>query len=177
MLSLIVVGMFMSCHSDNDNWETYKEWRNANAAWLERQADSTVNGKLYYESVRPEYDKGQYIYMHWFNDRNATKNNLQPYYTSTVDVKYIGYLYNGEPFDSSYNNTATYGDSLFRTSLRNVISGWAIALQEMHVGDSVEVLIPYQSAYGASGSGSIPPYSNLKFGVKLVNVPFWEIEE
>lgn len=176
MLSVIVIGILVSCHNDDDNWENYKEWRNANAAWLERQADSTVNGRQYYVTVRPEYDKGQYVLMHWFNDRNATQNNLQPYYTSTVDVKYIGYLYNGEPFDSSYLMTASYGDSIFRTTLKSVISGWAIALQEMHVGDSVEVVIPYQSAYGISGYGNIDPYSNLRFCMKLVDIPAWEIQ-
>ena len=71
----------------------------------------------------------------------------------------------------------SYGDSLYRTDLSKVISGWGIVLQEMHVGDSVEVLIPYQSAYGAIGYGSVPPYSNLKFNIKLVDIPYWETKQ
>jgi FKBP-type peptidyl-prolyl cis-trans isomerase FklB len=116
--------------------------------------------------------------MHWFNDRSKTAGNLQPYYTSTVDVKYIGRLYNDEAFDSSYLLTETYGDSIYRTKVTAVISGWTIALQEMHVGDSVEVIIPYQSAYGLSGSGTaVLPFSNLKFNIKLVDIPYWEINQ
>ena len=108
--------------------------------------------------------------MHWFNDRNSTAGNLKPYYTSTVAVKYIGRLYNNEAFDSSY----LAPDSLFKTKVNSVIPGWTIALQEMHVGDSVEVIIPYQSAYGTSGTGKILPFSNLKFNIKLVDITNWE---
>lgn len=173
----LVVG-FISCSEEDENWNEYKEWRNTNNAWLTEQGKRlNPDGTRFYDTIRPDYDKGQYVLAHWFNDRKLTQGNLKPYYTSTVDVKYIGRLYNDEPFDSSYTLMADYGDSIFRTKVGRVIAGWTILLQEMHVGDSVEVLIPYQSAYGASGSGSIPPYSNLKFGVKLVNVPFWEIEE
>ncbi|MDE6074493.1 MAG: FKBP-type peptidyl-prolyl cis-trans isomerase, partial [Muribaculaceae bacterium] len=50
-----------------------------------------------------------------------------------------------------------------------------IALEKMHVGDSVEVIIPYQAGYGASSSGSILPYSTLRFGIKLVNIPYYEV--
>ena len=59
---------------------------------------------------------------HWFNDRKLTQGNLKPYYTSTVDVKYIGRLYNDEPFDSSYTLMADYGDSIFRTKVGRVIA-------------------------------------------------------
>ena len=108
--------------------------------------------------------------MHYFNDRSLTEGNLTPLSTSTVSVKYIGRLYNNEPFDSSYLAT----DSLFTTKVGDVISGWGIALQHMRVGDSVRVVIPYQQAYGATQSGSILPYSNLQFDIKLVDIPLYE---
>ncbi|MDE7125880.1 MAG: FKBP-type peptidyl-prolyl cis-trans isomerase [Muribaculaceae bacterium] len=44
----------------------------------------------------------------------------------------------------------------------------------MRVGDTAEVLIPYSMAYGMSGSGSIPPYSNLRFNVRLVDIVNYE---
>lgn len=163
----------VSCKDEEETWEKYKDWREINNAWLKEQETLTVDGKLFYEKLTPNYDKGNFILVHWFNDREETKNNLSPYYTSIVDVKYIGRLYNDEPFDSSYNNT-TYGDSIFRTKVSSVIAGWTAVLQEMHVGDSVEIVVPYQSAYGASSSGIIDPYSNLKFNIKLVDIPYWE---
>ena len=175
ILSLIISLAIASCKSDESTWEKYADWREVNSEWLKEQEALTVDGNLFYEKVSPNYDQGNYVLVHWFNDREETKGNLSPFYTSTVDVKYIGRLYNDEPFDSSYNNT-TYGDSIFRTKVNAVIAGWTTVLQQMHVGDSVEVIIPYQSAYGSSSSGTINPYSNLKFNIKLVNIPYWEVK-
>lgn len=167
---------FASCvDSDDDNWNDYKEWREANEAWLLTQSQKTnADGSAYYKKISPSWDKSAYVYIHYFNDTTLTRNNLSPFYTSTVDVKYIGHLYDGTAFDSSYLNTSP-ADSIFRTQLSNVISGWTIALNDMHVGDSVEVLIPYQWAYGSSEYGDILPYSALQFHMKLVDIAGYEI--
>ena len=58
-----------------------------------------------------------------------------------------------------------------------MIQGWVVALQDMRVGDSCEVVIPYSMAYGSQDLGTIKPYSMLKFGIKLVDIPFYEIKE
>lgn len=161
----------VACSTDDNNvWEDYENWRDANEAWiLEQAARTNPDGSLYFDKVSPDWDPSQYILMHFFNDRSETAGNLTPYLTSTVDVKYIGRLYNDEVFDSSYTLT-TYGDSIYRTKPANVIQGWQIALENMHVGDSVEMIIPYRSGYGAADNGVIKPYSALHFNVKLVNV-------
>lgn len=172
--TVLVATAFASCNSDDDsNWDTYREWREANNAWLDEQAKRTEDGStdLYFTRVVPPYDQGSYVLMHWFNDRSLTAGNLKPYSTSTVAVKYIGHFYNGTAFDSSYLQT----DSIFTTKVSAVVPGWQIALQNMHVGDSCEVVIPYQSAYGANGYSSMPPYSNLVFHMKLKDIPAWEI--
>ena len=108
--------------------------------------------------------------MRWFNDTTATTNNRKPIYTSTVDVKYYGRTYEDVPFDSSYRSLSP-ADSVSRFQLNSVISGWVIALEKMHIGDSVEVIVPYSYAYGSSGNSSIPPFSVLKFNIKLVDIP------
>ena len=113
--------------------------------------------------------------MHYFNDTTLTRDNLSPLYTSTVDAKYIGYLYDGTPFDSSYLNTSP-ADSILRLSLAGVIPGWTVALSFMHVGDSCEVLIPYEYAYGNTGDRKIKPYSALRFIMKLVDIPGYEVQ-
>lgn len=177
-----LIAIVSSCKLDpeEDAWEYYEDWRNENLTWLQQQAARTnSDGSPYYKTVVPDWDAGAYVLIHYFNDRNATADNLSPLYTSTVDVKYKGQLYNDEAFDSSFTQTA-YGDSIYRTKLSDVVSGWAIALMDMHVGDSCEVLIPYQQGYGSTGSGSImtgltiPPYSALKFHIKLVDIPGYE---
>lgn len=174
-LSLMAAGFVSSCVDDDDNYEDYREWREANNAWFnECKSKVGPDGEKYYVEIIPDYQRGNSVLMHWFNNRQETANNLVPFYTSTVDVKYHLRLYNDEPMDSSFLMTEN-GDSIYRTKLSDVITGWSIALQQMHVGDSVEVIIPYQIAYGSIGSGKINPYSNLKFHIKLVDIPAWEI--
>lgn len=169
----------ISCSSDEENlWEDYAEWRDANESWVNEQKERTdENGNKYYTTLIPSWDQSQFILIHYFNNRELTKNNPTPYYTSTVDVKYKGWLYNGESFDSSYDRTASYGDSLYRTQCNKVIQGWTVALENMHEGDNCEVIIPYTMAYGAQESGVIKPYSALRFHIKLVDIPFYEVKE
>lgn len=162
----------VSCGGD-DTWKTYETWRNNNQQWLQSlRSILDEDGKEFYQRLSPEWNKQAYIYIHYFNDRRETEGNLQPLYTSTCNVKYIGRLYNDVAFDSSYNNV----DSIFTTRPSDVIAGWGIALQNMRVGDSVRVAIPYEMAYGTDGSGSIPPYSALQFDIKLVDIPAYEIK-
>lgn len=157
----------------NDTWEDYYEWRDANEAWLTKQSMlKDDNGELFYTRVVPQWNKSAYVYMHFFNDRSLTEGNLSPLYTSTISVKYIGRLYDNEAFDSSFLNT----DSIFTSSLTDLVPGWAIALENMRVGDSARVLIPYELGYGSQGSGSIPAYSALQFDIKLVDIPYYEVK-
>ncbi len=161
-----------ACNGDDDSnvWDQYADWRELNVKWIEEQAALTdPAGKPIYTKVVPRWNRNAYVLMRWFNDTTKTSGNFVPLYTSTVDVKYYGELYNKLPFDSSYTSV-TPGDSLFRCTPSGVIKGWAIALERMHVGDSVEVLVPYEQGYGSSSSGKIQPYSALNFKIKLVNV-------
>lgn len=176
LVGAISAACMISCGGDDETtWEIYEQWRDANVSWLASQeARTNADGTPYYTKVVPDWDSQAYVLVKYFNDRSKTVGNLSPMYTSTVNVKYKGCLYTDEPFDSSYLMT-TYGDSIFQTRPSGVISGWAIALEDMRVGDTCEVLIPYEYGYGASGSGSIPPYSTLKFGIKLVDIDAYEI--
>ncbi len=171
--SLLVGGMIAtSCNDDNDNWKEYAQWRDANTQWYEAQKELTVGGKPYYTELSPAWFRNSGVLIHYFNDRSETAGNLSPMLTSTVSVKYKGMLYNGVGFDS----TAVAGsDSVRKFSLSGVIEGWKVALSDMHVGDSCEVIIPYSLAYGVNGSSGISPYSTLKFGIKLVDIPTYEI--
>lgn len=173
---IMLVGLLaVACSDDDKTWDDYADWREANEAWLAEQATRTnSDGTPYYTKVVPSWDTAAYVLIHYFNDRRLTEGKLSPLFTSTVDVKYIGRLYDDEPFDSSYLRQEP-ADSVYRTACNKVIQGWTIALEDMRVGDTCEVLIPYQQGYGAANSGIIKPYSALKFGIKLVGIPYYEV--
>lgn len=83
---------------------------------------------------------------------------------SVVLVHYTGKTINGRTFDSSRGGVAP----AFR--LRELITGWIIALQQMHVGDRWEVYIPAEMAYGRSNQPGIPGGSTLIFDIELVGI-------
>jgi FKBP-type peptidyl-prolyl cis-trans isomerase FklB len=64
-------------------------------------------------------------------------------------------------FDAPSTFTVTYG---------SVITGWWEVLQRMGVGERWEVYIPWDLAYGSSGSSSILGYSTLIFDMQLLRI-------
>lgn len=168
---LLAVGGLLamsSCLSkENKTWNDYEDWRTANNDWLE---ELELSGK--YTRCVPVWNTKLNVSMRWLNDREENAGNLTPLYTSQVKVKYKGWLYDGTPFDSSY----TQPDSCAILLPSNLIDGWVIALERMKVGDKVELIVPYQAAYQASGYGSVPPFSNLRFEMELRDIPAYEIK-
>lgn len=175
LIAFILVCSFLtSCFKDDDpNRGKYADWKKANDAWLLDQANliDEKTGGNYYTQVVAKWDNNSKVYIHWYNDTMLTKGNLKPYYTSMVDVKYKGMLYDNTPFDSSYLRTSPAA-GVYRTRLgANVIEGWNVALTHMHVGDTCRVLVPQNVGYGSNGSGSvIKPFSALIFEIKLVDI-------
>ena len=148
LLALFLL-VLSACKLDpvRDVWEYYEDWRNENNAWLAQQeARTNADGTPYYQKVTPEFDRNAYVLIHYFTDRSATEGNLSPLISSTVDVKYN------------------------RSVLRANITGFQSALMAMNVGDSCEVVIPYQQAYSNSGKGTILPYSHLHYFLKLKDI-------
>lgn len=87
-----------------------------------------------------------------------------PNRNSTVTVHYTGTTINGRKFDSSRSSVAP----AFR--LRELIPGWIIALQQMHVGDRWEVYIPAEQGYGKRATPGIPGGSTLVFDIELMGI-------
>ncbi|MGJ7458204.1 FKBP-type peptidyl-prolyl cis-trans isomerase [Halomonas sp. RA08-2] len=83
----------------------------------------------------------------------------------SVEVHYEGTLIDGTVFDSSLERGEPVS---FRVD--QVIDGWQEALQLMSVGDSWEIVIPAELAYGAQGQGPIGPHETLIFHVELLDV-------
>lgn len=171
----------VSCNTGSEptTWDKYEANRIANQKWLEEMvAKKNADGTPYYKTVVAPWNPAAYVLMHYFNDRKETEGNLSPMYTSTVDVRYKGFRYDGTMFDESTNNTQP-APGIFRTRLNAVIGGWTVALTDMRCLDSAEIIIPYQIAYGVEGvlrGDTILPYSNLRFNVRLVDIYKYEAE-
>jgi len=177
--SLAVVSL-SGCSDDDTKktWEAYKEWRDINNEWLkEMAAKKNADGTNYYKTIVPDWYPSSYVLLHYFNDPEENADKLSPLYNSTIDVRYELHLYDDTTVDSSTNITAYGAPGIFRTNLQSTIIGWAMALENVHCGDSVEVIVPYQVGYGSSGSGAILPYTNLRFNIRLVDIPFYELPE
>ena len=85
----------------------------------------------------------------------------------TVLVHYTGWLLDGTMFDTSYKT----GEPLeFTIGTGSVIKGWEEGIPGMKLGGTRILTIPPELAYGASGSGPIPPNSTLVFEVVLIEV-------
>lgn len=128
-----------------------QEYIEKNRQWLSDKASEP--------GVKP-LDKG--IYYKVIKSGNA--KGTQPNRGSVVTAHYTGKTINGKSFDSSRGGVAP----AFR--LRDLIPGWIIALQKMHVGDRWEVYIPAEQAYGKMNQPGIPGGSTLIFDIELINV-------
>jgi len=85
---------------------------------------------------------------------------------STVYVNYVGDLWNGTEFDSSWKRNEPF---LFVIGTGEVISGWDKGVVGMKVGGRRELKIPPEEAYGKTGNApKIPPNESLIFVVDLL---------
>lgn len=95
-------------------------------------------------------------------------NGEKPAANATVMVNYEGRLVDGKVFDSSIQRSP---DKPVGMPVQGVIEGMKTALMAMPVGSEWEIYIPYEKAYGEMGQGEeIPPFSDLIFKVKLVEI-------
>ncbi|HVW08184.1 MAG TPA: FKBP-type peptidyl-prolyl cis-trans isomerase [Bryobacteraceae bacterium] len=82
-------------------------------------------------------------------------------------VHYTGWLKDGTKFDSSVDRNEPFD---FIQGRRQVIAGWDLGFEGMKVGGKRRLFVPYQLAYGETGSGPIPAKADLIFDVELLNV-------
>ncbi|MCG6987653.1 MAG: FKBP-type peptidyl-prolyl cis-trans isomerase [Gemmatimonadetes bacterium] len=86
--------------------------------------------------------------------------------TSTVSVRYTGYLADGTIFDT------TGGDKpvSFRLDGGDVIRGWTEGIPGMREGGIRRLVVRPELAYGKRGTAGVPPNATLVFDIQLVNV-------
>lgn len=88
-----------------------------------------------------------------------------PSRTSVIVVHYKGELLDGHVFDCSYDR-----DCPEALRIKDVISGWQIALSKMHKGDKWKVYIPAEEGYGKKKVDDIPGNSTLIFEIELIDI-------
>ena len=158
-----------SCMGDDEEL-SYTEWKTQNEEYVKKMEDLTENGQKVYTKFSPEWAPGDFVLIKWHNDRSLTEKNLKPLSNSTVNIKYEMEDIEGNSLGNSYSSTA-YGDSIYQSMPNQNIVGMWVAMMNMHVGDSVTMVIPAGSGYGASSVGSILPYSTLIYHVKMKGIP------
>lgn len=87
-----------------------------------------------------------------------------PNRNSVVTVHYTGRTINGKTFDSSRGSTPP------AMRLRDLISGWIVALTQMRPGDRWKIYIPAEQGYGMRSIPGIPGGSTLVFDVELLSI-------
>lgn len=137
------------CQEKRDGLMDNLRKKNAiNKTQMQKEGFKPIKGGIYYKCI----------------SKGKTKEHCT--ISDNVTVRYTGKLMNGYVFDSS----ASQPNGIIRFSLRNVIKGWQLSLPHMSVGETAEFVIPYDLAYGETGTGPIPPFSNLRFTVTLIRI-------
>ena len=140
---------FISCSPDN-SLEQYYANRDAGISFLERnklknEITTTASG-LQYEVLT-----------------EGTGDNAMS--TDNVTIHYHGTFLNGTVFDSSVDR-----DVPISGNASGFITGFTEGLTLMNPGSKYKLYIPYDLAYGTSGSGSIPPYTLIVFEIELISI-------
>lgn len=188
---LLLALAFASCNETKEV-SRYDNWQVRNEAFIDSlQAVVDLKSDPLLKSVVDQRDKSQTIFFKVLEaapDQEAESPKL----TSTVKVYYRGMLIDEEVFamatspryytkyyenlpvfDSRFSGADPSEDvdvtKIIKISTDLEVSGWIEILQWMKPGDRWEVYIPYKSAYGESGGGTIPGYSTLIFDMKLVS--------
>lgn len=92
-------------------------------------------------------------------------SDAKPTVADVITVHYEGKLLDGTVFDSSFarGEPATF-------PLGRLVPGWQLAIPNMGVGETIEIAIPADLAYGPVGRGPIPPNATLVFKVELIGI-------
>lgn len=128
-----------------------REYAKANQEWLENKACE--------EGVKPLPKGIYYKVLQAGNPQGAS-----PTVRSIVTAHYTGWTINGKKFDSSRSGVP------LAIRLCDLIEGWIVVMQQMHVGDRWEVYIPAEMGYGKYAQPGIPAGSTLIFDIELIGI-------
>lgn len=180
LFSLVLLTLVFTACSETEEVGKYDNWRARNEAFIDSLANvyATASDRGGLDRVEMLTAPGNYIYYKAIEEA-LVPNSESPKYTDYVKVYYKGMNMLGEYFDGNFTgdnpvingSNPNEGDSPTTTfQVSGVIVGWGEILQKMKIGNRWRVYIPWQYAYGSSGSGSaILGYSTLIFDLKLLD--------
>ena len=134
-----------------DKTMSKRDYIQANKDWLEAKSKE--------EGVKA-LPKG--IYYKVLIEGNSS--SVQPTVRSIITAHYTGKTIDGKQFDSSR------GGVPLACRLCDLIEGWIIAIQQMHIGDKWELYIPAEMGYGKLSQPGIPGGSTLIFEIELLGI-------
>lgn len=193
---VMLVAAVTSCSEDTSTVSNYDNWEARNTAYFSQkyaEAQAAIAaGSQDWKLLKSVYKDGNsnamtdYVIAH-IVQCSHTADTPTALTTDSVYMHYRGrliprdeyvqdtttYEKDGVMFDTSY-----YGETLDLTTavpskfaVKALVDGLQTALANMHVGDRVEVIVPYTMGYGSSSSNtSIPDYSTLRFDIMLVYI-------
>lgn len=161
ILTAVFLLILPACLDNNSaELKDFYAWRDRNLNYIDSISMVTQNGQLVYTDITPVWDNSFTIYMTWHNEER-NPSFVTPLSTSTCYVKYTLTNINGDTIDKS---------SSFKCVPNNMVTGFMAALTNMRVNDTVTAVLPYSAGYGTYGSGSIPPFTTLIFGIRLDSI-------
>lgn len=142
--------------------------------------DGQAEGKAEGDAQNPAWHAQQQIYLlgltaddGWHFAQGGVRwrwvkylaSDRKPTVADRITVHYEGRLLDGTVFDSSYarGEPATF-------PLGRLVKGWQVAIPNMGVGETIEIAIPADLAYGPVGRGPIPGNATLVFKVELIAI-------
>lgn len=128
-----------------------QDYIKANKEWLENKSKEA--------GVKP-LAKGIYYKVL----KEGDKSSAQPTVRSIITAHYTGWTINGKKFDSSR------GGVPLACRLCDLIEGWIIAMQQMHIGDKWEIYLLAEMGYGKFSQPGIPGGSTLIFEIELISI-------
>lgn len=181
LMTVLSLGL-SSCSESTDEPEEYPDWQKTNETYFDNKYNEVKTlvdaGNTQWKILRA-WNLEQSVATHSYD--NVLVNVLKagtgsgcPLYTDSVKVHYSGRQLpstthpQGLVFDQSWTgdyNLDTMVPSKF--AVAGTVTGFATALQQMHIGDRWQVIIPYQLGYDSSDKPGAA-YSTLVFDVTLV---------
>ena len=141
-----------------------REYIQANKDWLEAKAKEegvkALPKGIYYKVL----SEGRSSSARLLPEGRKNQDSAMPTVRSIITAHYTGRTIDGKQFDSSR------GGVPLACRLCDLIEGWIIAIQQMHIGDKWELYIPAEMGYGKFSQPGIPGGSTLIFEIELLGI-------
>ena len=141
-----------------------RDYIQANKDWLEAKAKEegvkALTKGIYYKVL----SEGRSSSARLLPEGRKNLDSATPTVRSIITAHYTGKTIDGKQFDSSR------GGVPLACRLCDLIEGWIIAMQQMHIGDKWDIFIPAEMGYGKFSQPGIPGGSTLIFEIELLGI-------